>query len=158
MKPLTTLLAREKIKYRWQAFTKVQVIYKGTSLIAQDIDSAVPLLEGLGLEVPENFCSPSSLGRERTGKRPDSLNHVNPDTKDDSFNKICRKKLVDCCRDGSRTLNLHSNSNIRRCSSAAHLIFLLCNGEEGWMEGTDVYSLFSQTVCLNQVRRVCLAR
>lgn len=55
MKPLTSLLAKEKIKYRWQAFTKVQVIHKGASLIAHDIDSAVPLLESLDLEIPADF-------------------------------------------------------------------------------------------------------
>lgn len=60
MKPLTSLLAKEKIKYRWQAFTKVQVIFKGSSFIAHDLDSAVPLLEGLGLEVPEDFGTPIS--------------------------------------------------------------------------------------------------
>lgn len=60
LKPLTSLLSREKIKYRWQAYTKVQVIHKGASLIAQDIDSAVPMLESLGLEVPEDFFSSPS--------------------------------------------------------------------------------------------------
>lgn len=65
MKPLTSLLSKEKIKYRWQAVTKVQVVHKGASMIAYDLDSAVPLLEGLGLEVPEDFyVTPSPKKRE----------------------------------------------------------------------------------------------
>lgn len=65
MKPLTSLLSREKIKYLWQAFTKVQVIHKGASLFAHDIESAMPLLENLGLEVPEDFCRPSPPRNKR---------------------------------------------------------------------------------------------
>lgn len=69
MNPLTSLLSKEKIKYRWQAFTKVKVIHKGASLIAYDIDSAVPLLESLGLEVPEDFNA-SSTPRKREDWKP----------------------------------------------------------------------------------------
>lgn len=59
LRPLTSLLAKEKIRYRWQAFVKVQVIHKGTALTAHDLNSAIPLLETLGLEVPDDFRHPN---------------------------------------------------------------------------------------------------
>lgn len=55
LRPLTTLLSKEKIRYRWQAYVTVQVVYKGASLIAYDSDSACTMLESLGLEIPEDF-------------------------------------------------------------------------------------------------------
>lgn len=60
LQPLTSLLSKEKIRYRWQAFVKVQLIYKGASILVYDDDSAVSMLESLGLEIPESFHHPSS--------------------------------------------------------------------------------------------------
>lgn len=55
LRPLTSLLSKEKIRYLWQAFVKVQVLYKGGYLIAYDKDSAVSMLESLGLEIPDDL-------------------------------------------------------------------------------------------------------
>lgn len=60
LKPLTTLLLKEKIRYRWHAYTKVQIIYKGVPLTADDFGSATKMLSHLGLDIPEEFLDPDS--------------------------------------------------------------------------------------------------
>lgn len=55
LRPLTSTLTKAKIRYRWQAFTKVQIVYKGTSLTAEDFGSAAKMLTHLGLEVPDEL-------------------------------------------------------------------------------------------------------
>lgn len=63
LRPLTSLLLREKIKYCLQAFAKVQVLHKGASLLAYDDDSEVSMLEALGLEIPDGWHRPKSPER-----------------------------------------------------------------------------------------------
>lgn len=58
LKPLTAILLREKIRYRWSAYTKVQVIYKGIQLIADDLDSGALMLKNLGIEIPADYPPP----------------------------------------------------------------------------------------------------
>lgn len=55
LKPLTSLLMKNMIRYRWQMYTKVQVIFKGVPLMAEDFGSASQMLQHLGIEVPEDF-------------------------------------------------------------------------------------------------------
>lgn len=55
LRPLTSLLSKEKIRYRWQAFIKVQVVHKGVLLIVYDPDTAISMLENLGLDIPEEL-------------------------------------------------------------------------------------------------------
>lgn len=56
MRPLTALLTKAGIRYKWQAYTKVQVNFKGVPLTAEDFESAAQMLRHLGLEVPEEFA------------------------------------------------------------------------------------------------------
>lgn len=64
LKSLTTLLMKEKIRYRLYSYTKVQIIYKEVPLTAEDFGSATQMLRHLGLEVPDEFLEPDPPGEQ----------------------------------------------------------------------------------------------
>lgn len=55
LRPLTSTLTKAKVRYRWQAYTKVQIVFKGFPLTADDFGSAAKMLAHLGLEAPEEL-------------------------------------------------------------------------------------------------------
>lgn len=55
LKPITTLLTKFKFRYRWQSYTKVQVIFKGVSLLADDLDLGAQLFQALGIDLPSDY-------------------------------------------------------------------------------------------------------
>lgn len=57
LEPLTSLLAKQKIRYRWQAYVTIQVIYKGIPLTVEEFGSASQMLQHMGIKVPEEFMS-----------------------------------------------------------------------------------------------------
>lgn len=64
LRPLTSLLPKEKVKYRWQVYVKVEVLHKGASLVAYDADAAVSMLNTLGFDIPDEFLSPGSPSKQ----------------------------------------------------------------------------------------------
>lgn len=62
LRPLTSALSKANIRYRWQAYTRVQIVYKGSALIAEDFGSAAKMLQHLKLEVPEELKDPDDPG------------------------------------------------------------------------------------------------
>lgn len=66
LKPITTFLTKQKIRYRWQSFTKVQVVYKGELLIAEDLESGAKMPQALGIDLPEDFPKSERTPEGRT--------------------------------------------------------------------------------------------
>lgn len=64
LKPLTSLLATRKIRYRWAAYTKVQVVHKGVPILADDLVSGSQMLQALNIEVPSEFAAAESQSQE----------------------------------------------------------------------------------------------
>lgn len=56
--PLTSALTKAKVHYQWQAYTRVQIVFKGTPLTAEDFRSAARMLHHLGLEILEDLKEP----------------------------------------------------------------------------------------------------
>lgn len=60
LKPITTLLTKFKFRYRWQSYTKIQVVFKGVSLLADDFDTGAQLLQALGIDLPPDYPKPDA--------------------------------------------------------------------------------------------------
>lgn len=58
LRPVTSLLQKANIQYRWVAYAKILVQHKGSSFMASDLDSGAKLLEDLGVELPSDFHRP----------------------------------------------------------------------------------------------------
>ncbi|KAL8221524.1 UNVERIFIED_CONTAM: hypothetical protein K2H54_069116 [Gekko kuhli] len=55
LKPITSLLTKEGIRYKWVSYCKLQVNFQGTLLHATDLDSGLKLLQELQLQPPQNL-------------------------------------------------------------------------------------------------------
>lgn len=69
LRPLTMLLTKKKIRYRWQAYVKVQVIYKGVSLLADDLDSGAKMLQALDIDLPDDYPKAETVPEKSTWSR-----------------------------------------------------------------------------------------
>lgn len=53
--PVTSLLNKAHIRYRWMAYTKLKVIYKGAAFQVEDLDTSLQLLKDISIDIPDDF-------------------------------------------------------------------------------------------------------
>lgn len=70
LKPLTGLLNKNHICYSWSSYTKVQVLYKGITLIEEDLDTGSHMLQTLNIEVLQDFVNPDTQQPSDTSWHP----------------------------------------------------------------------------------------
>lgn len=57
LKPLTAILLKHHIQYRWSSYTKVQVLFKGVPLISENLDTGAQMLQALNIDIPPDFLA-----------------------------------------------------------------------------------------------------